>query len=120
MFCLVTSNVIVHSVSVSISSIIYSIFSVWKMNVYYTCAVYLWCHADLTVFVLQVLNPFYIFQICSVILWSLDEYYIYAGCIVLISCISLGVELYETRKVGTYNLGHLQQSQKSYALWPDF
>jgi hypothetical protein len=40
-----------------------------------------------------------VFQICSVILWSLDDYYIYASCIVLISAISLGVELYETRKV---------------------
>ena len=47
----------------------------------------------------QVLNPFYIFQICSVILWSCDEYYIYASCIVFISCISLGISLYETRKV---------------------
>ncbi|KAK2177445.1 hypothetical protein NP493_592g01064 [Ridgeia piscesae] len=49
-------------------------------------------------FVEEVLNPFYIFQICSVILWSLDDYYIYASCIVLISGISLAVSLYETRK----------------------
>ena len=46
----------------------------------------------------QVLNPFYIFPICSIILWSLDDYYIYASCIFLISAISLSVELYETRK----------------------
>jgi hypothetical protein len=49
----------------------------------------------------QVLNPFYIFQICSVILWSLDDYYVYAACIVLISTVSMAIELYETRKVST-------------------
>ncbi|PSN38736.1 hypothetical protein C0J52_15360 [Blattella germanica] len=34
-----------------------------------------------TLFVEEVFNPFYIFQAFSVILWSLDEYYYYAGCI---------------------------------------
>jgi len=48
---------------------------------------------------LQVVNPFYVFQIFSIILWCCDNYYIYAGCIFVISLISLAVELYETRKV---------------------
>jgi len=48
---------------------------------------------------LQIINPFYVFQIFSIILWCCDEYYIYAGCILVISLISIGVELYETRKV---------------------
>ena len=48
---------------------------------------------------LQVVNPFYVFQIFSIILWCFDDYYIYAACILIISLISLGVELYETRKV---------------------
>ena len=48
---------------------------------------------------LQIVNPFYVFQIFSIILWCFDDYYIYAACILLISLISLGVELYETRKV---------------------
>ena len=52
-----------------------------------------------TLLVTEVLNPFYIFQIGSIILWSLDNYLLYALCIFLISVISIGVSLYETRKV---------------------
>nr|XP_033777807.1 cation-transporting ATPase 13A2 isoform X5 [Geotrypetes seraphini] len=46
----------------------------------------------------EVLNPFYIFQIFSIVLWMCDGYYYYAGCIFLISAISIGLSLYETRK----------------------
>uniref|UniRef100_A0A8C4XLD2 ATPase cation transporting 13A2 n=1 Tax=Falco tinnunculus TaxID=100819 RepID=A0A8C4XLD2_FALTI len=46
----------------------------------------------------QVLNPFYIFQVFSIVLWVFDAYYYYAACIFLISTISLGLSLYETRK----------------------
>uniref|UniRef100_A0A8C8AUE3 Cation-transporting ATPase n=1 Tax=Otus sunia TaxID=257818 RepID=A0A8C8AUE3_9STRI len=48
----------------------------------------------------EVLNPFYIFQVFSIVLWVCDAYYYYAACIFLISTISLGLSLYETRKVG--------------------
>ncbi|KAK3105212.1 hypothetical protein FSP39_019931 [Pinctada imbricata] len=44
------------------------------------------------------MNPFYVFQMCSIILWSLDQYYIYAGCILFISLVSVGVSLYETKR----------------------
>ncbi|XP_029433723.1 cation-transporting ATPase 13A2 isoform X2 [Rhinatrema bivittatum] len=46
----------------------------------------------------EVLNPFYIFQVFSIVLWMCDGYYYYAGCIFLISAISIGLSLYETRK----------------------
>lgn len=46
----------------------------------------------------EVLHPFYIFQICSIILWSLDQYMFYAGCIFTISLLSVVVSLYETRR----------------------
>ncbi len=46
----------------------------------------------------EVLNPFYIFQLFSVILWSFDYYYYYASCVVIISLISIALSLYETRK----------------------
>uniref|UniRef100_A0A8C5N6Y8 Cation-transporting ATPase n=1 Tax=Gouania willdenowi TaxID=441366 RepID=A0A8C5N6Y8_GOUWI len=46
-----------------------------------------------------VLNPFYIFQLFSVILWSADEYYYYAMAIVFMSVISIATSLYTIKKV---------------------
>ncbi|BFZ23491.1 hypothetical protein BsWGS_26528 [Bradybaena similaris] len=51
-----------------------------------------------TLFVGEVLNPFYIFQIASIILWAIDHYYYYAGCIFFISALSIGISLRETRR----------------------
>ena len=45
------------------------------------------------------IHPFYVFQIASIILWSLDDYYYYAFCIALISGISITSTLVETKKV---------------------
>jgi len=52
----------------------------------------------LNLLIQEVLHPFYIFQICSILLWSLDQYVYYAMCIFIISLISVLVSLYETRK----------------------
>uniref|UniRef100_A0A3B5PQT5 Polyamine-transporting ATPase 13A3 n=1 Tax=Xiphophorus maculatus TaxID=8083 RepID=A0A3B5PQT5_XIPMA len=46
----------------------------------------------------EVLNPFYIFQLFSVILWSTDEYYYYAVAIVFMSVISIATSLYTIKK----------------------
>ncbi|CAG7728857.1 unnamed protein product [Allacma fusca] len=46
----------------------------------------------------EVLNPFYCFQVLSVILWSFDEYYYYASCVVAISALSIIASLIETRR----------------------
>lgn len=46
----------------------------------------------------EVLNPFYIFQLFSVILWSTDEYYYYAVAIVIMSVVSIISSLYAIRK----------------------
>ena len=48
------------------------------------------------ILVSEVLNPFYIFQVFSVILWMWDLYYYYASCILIISTGSVGISLYET------------------------
>uniref|UniRef100_A0A8C1KZX2 ATPase 13A3 n=1 Tax=Cyprinus carpio TaxID=7962 RepID=A0A8C1KZX2_CYPCA len=46
----------------------------------------------------EVLNPFYIFQLFSVILWCTDAYYYYAMAIVIMSVISIGTSLYTIKK----------------------
>lgn len=51
----------------------------------------------------QVIHPFYVFQIASIILWSLDNYYYYAFCIALISALSITTTLLETKKVAAVN-----------------
>ncbi|KAI9519380.1 hypothetical protein NQZ68_029548, partial [Dissostichus eleginoides] len=47
----------------------------------------------------EVLNPFYIFQLFSVILWSADEYYYYAVAILFMSIISIATSLYTIKKI---------------------
>ncbi|OWZ71730.1 hypothetical protein AYX14_02820 [Cryptococcus neoformans] len=46
----------------------------------------------------EVLHPFYVFQIASIILWSLDDYYYYAFAIALISVTSIMSTLIETKR----------------------
>ncbi|ESO01370.1 hypothetical protein HELRODRAFT_112766 [Helobdella robusta] len=46
----------------------------------------------------EALNPFYAFQLFSVTVWMLDSYYIFAGCVVLISVFSLTLQVVELRK----------------------
>ncbi|KAH8702643.1 putative P-type ATPase [Talaromyces proteolyticus] len=45
----------------------------------------------------EVLHPFYIFQVASLVLWSLDDYYYYAACIFFISLFSISATIIETR-----------------------
>ena len=70
----------------------------------------------LSLLIEEVLNPFYFFQVdnldivsivchhlipcqvCSITLWLCDDYYYYAACIVIISLISILLELRETRQ----------------------
>lgn len=46
----------------------------------------------------EVLHPFYVFQIASIVLWSLDDYYYYAFAIALISATSILSSLVETKR----------------------
>ena len=45
----------------------------------------------------EAFHPFYVFQIASIILWSLDQYYYYAVCIFMISVVSITTTLVETK-----------------------
>ena len=49
----------------------------------------------------EVLHPFYMFQIVSIILWMFDDYYYYAFCIAAISIGSIVSTLIETRRTVT-------------------
>lgn len=46
----------------------------------------------------EVLHPFYVFQLFSIILWLADDYYYYAFCIFLISFASIVNSLVETKR----------------------
>lgn len=46
----------------------------------------------------QVLHPFYVFQIASLILWANDEYYYYAAVIFIISVVGVGIEVTDLKK----------------------
>ena len=46
----------------------------------------------------EVLHPFYIFQIISVIIWMADEYWSYATCIIVAAIVSIIISLIETRR----------------------
>ncbi|XP_060531702.1 polyamine-transporting ATPase 13A3-like isoform X5 [Cylas formicarius] len=46
----------------------------------------------------EIFNPFYMFQAFSVILWCIDEYFIYAGCVVFLTLFSSITAMIQTRK----------------------
>ena len=48
--------------------------------------------------VTEILHPFFVFQLYSVILWSTFEYYYFAACIVIIAIAAIVTTLMETRK----------------------
>lgn len=45
----------------------------------------------------EVLSPFYLFQVASVILWMADDYYYYSASIFIMSFVSVVMEIMETR-----------------------
>lgn len=53
-----------------------------------------------TLLVLEMLNPFYVFQIFSVILWFIYDYYYYACVILLMSMFGIVMSIIQTKKVG--------------------
>ncbi|KAJ2623361.1 hypothetical protein GGI26_002399 [Coemansia sp. RSA 1358] len=46
----------------------------------------------------EIVNPFYIFQIASIIIWCFEQYYYYACAIFAISAISIGATLISTKR----------------------
>jgi len=56
----------------------------------------------------EVLHPFYIFQICSIIIWCTEDYYYYAFCIFLMSVFST----LSTLKTSKKNLKKISEMSK--------
>uniref|UniRef100_A0A182NV43 Cation-transporting ATPase n=1 Tax=Anopheles dirus TaxID=7168 RepID=A0A182NV43_9DIPT len=52
----------------------------------------------MTLLFLEVLNPFYVFQIFSVVLWFFYEYYYYAVVIILMSAFGITVSIIQTQR----------------------
>ncbi|KAK3533343.1 hypothetical protein QTP70_017177, partial [Hemibagrus guttatus] len=59
----------------------------------------------------EVLNPFYIFQLFSVILWCADEYYYYAMAIMFMSIISIATSLYTIKKFQSQEFENVEECE---------
>lgn len=68
---------------------------------------------------IQAFHPFYVFQIASLILWSLDEYYYYAAAIFLISVFSITTTVIETRSVSIFSYPSSYTISDSSRPWND-
>ena len=58
---------------------------------------------------LEVLNPFYIFQVVSIMIWISIAYYYFAGAIMIMSAVGVVVSVTQTRRVSN---PILQQSKR--------
>lgn len=52
-----------------------------------------------SLFISEVFNPFYLFQAFSIMLWSADEYYYYAACVLFLTAVSVTASLVQTKRV---------------------
>ena len=50
-------------------------------------------------FILELLNPFYIFQLFSLFVWYLEQYYYYAMAVVLMAAFGIISSIRQTRSV---------------------
>lgn len=56
-----------------------------------------------SLFISEVFNPFYLFQAFSIVLWSADEYYYYAACVLFLTAVSVVASLVQTKKASKLN-----------------
>lgn len=72
--------------------------SFFRRNVYGPNNILVPNHSVSYLLIQEVLNPFYVFQIASVILWMSDEYYYYGVAIILMSVGGVGSAVYQTKQ----------------------
>ncbi|CAB3243695.1 unnamed protein product [Arctia plantaginis] len=85
------------------------------MKLYGTNSVEVEVKSYWTLFVNEVFNPFYLFQVFSIILWSLDEYYQYASCVFILSTASCMLALYQTKQM-SINLHKMAGSTSAFTV----
>lgn len=59
-------------------------------------------HSIITLLFLEVLNPFYVFQLFSFCLWFADDYMYYALAILAMSVFGIVMAIIQTRKVSEF------------------
>lgn len=64
----------------------------------------------------EVFHPFYVFQIFSIVLWLMDDYYYYASCIFLISVVSVVNTLVETKQT-LHRLNEISRFECTVRVW---
>ncbi|KAJ1948190.1 hypothetical protein FBU59_001709, partial [Linderina macrospora] len=69
-----------------------------RMCIFDSCLIDIEEKSWIRLLVEEVLNPFYVFQIASIIIWSCEDYYYYAACIFVISVVSIAVTLISTKR----------------------
>lgn len=53
----------------------------------------------MTLLALEVLSPFYMFQIASIMIWTFNQYYYYIIALVAMSCSGIVTSVVQTRQV---------------------
>lgn len=81
---------------------------VFQRNIFGTCDLEINIDSVVSLFLKEVTDPFYIFQVFSIMLWLNNDYAKYAIVIILTTLISLIISVYETRS----NLVNIQQMAK--------
>lgn len=56
-------------------------------------------HSILTLILLEVFNPFYIFQVFTIAVWLAEPYYYYCIAVVLMSTFGVATSVIQTKKV---------------------
>ena len=70
-------------------------------------------------FIEEAADPFYVFQLCSCIMWFFDDYYYYSSTILTISLISIFISIYQTRQHLISLRNMIAKSEQVTVLRPD-
>lgn len=77
--------------------------SFYRRSVYGNNEIVIPVKSILTLLCLEVLNPFYIFQLFSFCLWVADDYYYYAMVILFMSSVGILMAVFQTRRVRNFS-----------------